>query len=77
MAAPCIFCKIIKGAESHSRQTKSLAELWKGEIPCMKIFESEKTLAFLDIGPVSRGHSVNHKLQPFLYSESWRANTLL
>ena len=43
----------------------------------MKIFESEKTLAFLDIGPVSRGHSVNHKLQPFLYSESWRANTML
>ena len=24
----------------------------------MKIFESEKTLAFLDIGPISKGHSV-------------------
>jgi diadenosine tetraphosphate (Ap4A) HIT family hydrolase len=24
----------------------------------MKIFESEKTLAFLDIGPLSKGHSV-------------------
>lgn len=24
----------------------------------MKIFESDKTLAFLDIGPLSRGHSV-------------------
>ncbi|KAL5121144.1 Adenosine 5'-monophosphoramidase [Pleosporales sp. CAS-2024a] len=40
-AAPCIFCKIIKG-----------------EIPSMKIFESAKTYAFLDIGPLSRGHSL-------------------
>ncbi|PHH81422.1 hypothetical protein CDD83_3582 [Cordyceps sp. RAO-2017] len=30
----------------------------KGEIPCMKLFESEKTLAFLDIGPLSRGHAL-------------------
>ncbi|KAF2000458.1 HIT-like protein [Amniculicola lignicola CBS 123094] len=30
----------------------------KGEIPSMKIFESEKTFAFLDIGPLSRGHSL-------------------
>ncbi|KAF2096488.1 HIT-like protein [Rhizodiscina lignyota] len=30
----------------------------KGEIPSMKLFESEKTLAFLDIGPLSYGHSL-------------------
>ncbi|KAF1920578.1 HIT-like domain-containing protein [Ampelomyces quisqualis] len=30
----------------------------RGEIPSMKIFESEKTYAFLDIGPLSRGHSL-------------------
>lgn len=30
-----------------------------GDIPSMKIFESEKTLAFLDIGPLSKGHSVS------------------
>jgi len=30
----------------------------KGEIPSMKIFESAKTLAFLDIGPLSKGHSL-------------------
>lgn len=24
----------------------------------MKLFESEKTLAFLDIGPLSKGHAV-------------------
>ncbi|ATY64846.1 HIT domain protein [Cordyceps militaris CM01] len=30
----------------------------KGEIPCMKLFESDKTLAFLDIGPLSKGHAL-------------------
>ncbi|KKA27191.1 hypothetical protein TD95_002110 [Thielaviopsis punctulata] len=30
----------------------------KGEIPCFKLFESEKTLAFLDIMPTSRGHAL-------------------
>ncbi|MBQ6130608.1 HIT domain-containing protein [Candidatus Saccharibacteria bacterium] len=28
----------------------------KGEIPCYKIYEDEKNLAFLDIHPESRGH---------------------
>ena len=28
----------------------------KGEIPCKKIFENQKFLAFLDIKPVSDGH---------------------
>ncbi|KAK7546687.1 HIT-like domain-containing protein [Phyllosticta citricarpa] len=30
----------------------------KGEIPSMKLFESEKVYAFLDIGPLSAGHSL-------------------
>ncbi|KAG6017834.1 hypothetical protein E4U43_008599 [Claviceps pusilla] len=30
----------------------------KGEIPSLKLFESEKTLAFLDIGPLSKGHAL-------------------
>ena len=30
----------------------------KGEIPCTKIFEDENTLAFLDINPVSNGHTL-------------------
>ncbi|KAI1809162.1 HIT-like domain-containing protein [Poronia punctata] len=30
----------------------------KGEIPCLKLFESDRTLAFLDIGPLSRGHAL-------------------
>ncbi|KAK5662603.1 hypothetical protein OQA88_8517 [Cercophora sp. LCS_1] len=28
------------------------------EIPCFKLFESDKTLAFLDIQPLSRGHAL-------------------
>jgi histidine triad (HIT) family protein len=28
----------------------------KGEIPCKKVYESEKTLSFLDINPRNKGH---------------------
>ncbi|KAI8627497.1 HIT domain-containing protein [Xylariaceae sp. FL1651] len=28
------------------------------DIPCFKLFESDKTLAFLDIGPLSKGHAL-------------------
>jgi histidine triad (HIT) family protein len=30
----------------------------RGEIPCHKIYEDDKVLAFLDIGPLSRGHAL-------------------
>jgi len=30
----------------------------KGEIPCYKVYEDEKTLAFLDINPVAEGHTL-------------------
>ncbi|KAK3319799.1 HIT-like domain-containing protein [Cercophora scortea] len=29
-----------------------------GDIPCFKLYESDKTLAFLDINPLSRGHAL-------------------
>lgn len=29
-----------------------------GEIPSFKLFESDKTLAFMDIQPLSKGHAV-------------------
>lgn len=29
-----------------------------GQIPCHKIFENDRVLAFLDIGPVSAGHTL-------------------
>lgn len=30
----------------------------KGEIPCHKVYEDEKTLAFLDIHPLTPGHTL-------------------
>lgn len=30
----------------------------KGEIPCHKVYEDEKTLAFLDISPTQPGHTL-------------------
>ena len=30
----------------------------KGEIPCSKIYENEKVIAFLDIAPVNKGHAL-------------------
>jgi len=30
----------------------------KGEIPSSKIYENDKVLAFLDIGPVNKGHTL-------------------
>ncbi|KAF4121605.1 HIT domain [Geosmithia morbida] len=64
----CIFCRIIKGASTiHSEHEASdlpyrntFCELTAdvGEIPSFKLFESDKTFAFLDIGPVSKGHAL-------------------
>jgi histidine triad (HIT) family protein len=33
-------------------------KLVKGDLPCTKVFENEKVLAFLDIGPVNIGHTL-------------------
>jgi histidine triad (HIT) family protein len=30
----------------------------KGEVPCSKVYEDAHTLAFLDINPVSKGHTL-------------------
>lgn len=30
----------------------------RGEIPCFKVYEDEKTLAFEDINPISEGHTL-------------------
>ncbi len=29
-----------------------------GEIPCVRVFEDERCLAFMDIGPISPGHTL-------------------
>jgi histidine triad (HIT) family protein len=32
------------------------ARILRGEIPCVKVFEDDKTLAFMDVMPESEGH---------------------
>jgi histidine triad (HIT) family protein len=34
------------------------AKIIRGEIPCHKIYEDDLVLAFLDAGPLSRGHAL-------------------
>jgi histidine triad (HIT) family protein len=34
------------------------SKILRGEIPCHKIYEDEFVFAFLDIGPLSRGHTL-------------------
>jgi histidine triad (HIT) family protein len=33
-------------------------KILRGEIPCHKVYEDEDVLAFLDIGPLSEGHTL-------------------
>jgi len=39
-------------------QDSIFTKIIKGEIPCHKIYEDDKTLAFLDIHPVTDGHTL-------------------
>jgi histidine triad (HIT) family protein len=34
------------------------SKIIRGEIPCHKVYEDERVLAFLDVGPLSRGHTL-------------------
>ncbi len=34
------------------------AKILDGQIPCHKVYEDEHVLAFLDVGPLSRGHTL-------------------
>ena len=34
------------------------AKIIEGELPCFKIYEDDKTIAFLDIHPVREGHTL-------------------
>ena len=44
-----------------------------GDIPCHKIYEDESTFAFLDIGPVSTGHTV---IIPKTHAENLQAGSV-
>jgi histidine triad (HIT) family protein len=41
-----------------SAQECVFCKIISGQIPCEKIFENEHVLAFLDIGPISEGHTL-------------------
>ena len=34
------------------------ARILRGELPCHKVYEDERVIAFLDIGPLSEGHTL-------------------
>jgi histidine triad (HIT) family protein len=34
------------------------SKILRGEIPCHKVYEDDRVLAFLDVGPVSHGHTL-------------------
>src|SRR5262245_31190092 len=34
------------------------SKIMRGEIPCHRVYEDEHVLAFLDVNPVSRGHTL-------------------
>ncbi len=38
-----------------------------GEIPCFKVYENEHVLAFLDVAPLSRGHTLVIPKQPVAF----------
>lgn len=41
-----------------SQQTTIFDKILAGEIPCHRVYEDEHVLAFLDVGPLSRGHTL-------------------
>ena len=43
---------------SKSSKNCIFCKIVKGEIPCSKIYEDEHTLAFLDIMPINKGHTL-------------------
>lgn len=45
-----------------------------GDIPCQKVYEDESVLAFLDIGPVSEGHTL---VVPKAHAENLEAGSLV
>ena len=42
----------------HAREACIFCKIIKGEIPCSKVYENDKVLAFLDISPVNKGHTL-------------------
>ncbi len=47
----------VKGTGDYD-DTNIFARILRGEIPCRKVFEDAQTLAFMDVSPISKGHTL-------------------
>ncbi len=45
------------------------SKIIRGEIPCTKIYEDEESLAFLDINPVTKGHTLLIPKEPYVWMQ--------
>lgn len=54
-------------------------KILSGEIPCHRVYEDDQVLAFLDIGPLSRGHTlvIPKERKAFLHELSGEAAAAL
>lgn len=71
---------------NKSMQDSVFTKIIKGEIPCHKIYEDEKTLAFLDINPLNPGHvlivpkkQIDHiwDVDDELYQHLWKISKVI
>lgn len=55
-----------------TRESTIFDKILAGEIPCHKVYENEHVLAFLDINPLSPGHTllIPKEARPFLHELS-------
>ena len=49
---------VVQDGPTMSADDCVFCKMVEGQIPCAKIFEDDTVLAFLDIGPVSDGHTL-------------------
>lgn len=62
-----------RGARYHSPMSATIfTKILSGEIPSHKVYEDEHVYAFLDIGPLSEGHTlvIPKEAKPFLHELS-------
>ena len=45
------------------------SKIIRGEIPCTKIYEDEESIAFLDISPVAKGHTLLIPKEPYVWMQ--------
>src|SRR5688572_5167043 len=56
--APAVNDPAALGYAARAMAETIFTKIIRGEIPCHKVYEDEQVLAFLDINPLSRGHTL-------------------